>query len=156
MPSIVYSGREEGGSRAFNLWSLGQNIITVEFSHKLQTQKGFLVMCNSQVLWEHAKRKHPMLLHAFLQEQSPYFLMASDNYRTGHNWWQAWCSASPRGQWRTGKMEKTGGKIICGAPVVLTVKGLMIMMMMMITTYLTNTNFFAYFCHKWMEILLFL
>ena len=31
---------------------------------------------------------------------------------------QAWSSASPRGQWRTGKkkMKKTGCKIICGAP----------------------------------------
>ena len=32
-------------------------------------------------------------------------------------------SASPRGQWRTGKMEKTGCKIICGAPTTLAVKG---------------------------------
>ena len=30
-----------------------------------------------------------------------------------------------------GKMEKTGCKIICGAPTTLTVKGLMMMMMMM-------------------------
>ena len=29
---------------------------------------------------------------------------------------QGWSSASPRGQWRTGKMEKTGCKIICGVP----------------------------------------
>ena len=42
---------------------------------------------------------------------------------------QAWSSASPRGQWRTGKMEKTGCKIICGAPTTLAVKGLMMMMM---------------------------
>ena len=41
---------------------------------------------------------------------------------------QAWSSASPRGQWRTGKMEKTGCKIICGAPTTLAVKGLMMMM----------------------------
>ena len=40
---------------------------------------------------------------------------------------QAWSSASPRGQWRTGKMEKPGCKIICGAPSTLAVKGLMIM-----------------------------
>ena len=40
-------------------------------------------------------------------------------------------SASPRGQWRTGKMEKTGCKIICGAQTTLAIKGLM---MMMITT----------------------
>ena len=32
---------------------------------------------------------------------------------------QAWSSAGPRGQWRTGKMEKTGCKIICGAPTTL-------------------------------------
>ena len=43
---------------------------------------------------------------------------------------QAWSSASPRGQWRTGKMEKTGYKIICGAPTTLAVKELMVMMMM--------------------------
>ena len=42
---------------------------------------------------------------------------------------QAWSSASPRGQWRTGKMEKTGCKIICGAQTTLAVKGLMMMMM---------------------------
>ena len=44
---------------------------------------------------------------------------------------QAWSSASPRGQWRTVKMEKTGFKIICGAQMTLAVKGLMMMMMMM-------------------------
>ena len=37
-------------------------------------------------------------------------------------------SASPRGQWRTGKVEKTGCKIICGAPTTLAVKGLMMTM----------------------------
>ena len=42
---------------------------------------------------------------------------------------QAWSLASVRGQWRTGKMEKTGCKIICGAPTTLPVKGLMMMMM---------------------------
>ena len=36
---------------------------------------------------------------------------------------QAWSSASPRGQWRTGKMEDTGCEIICGAPTALVVKG---------------------------------
>ena len=41
---------------------------------------------------------------------------------------QVWSSASPRGQWRTGKMEKTGCKIICGAPTTLAVKGLMMTM----------------------------
>ena len=45
---------------------------------------------------------------------------------------QAWSSASPRGQWRTEKMEETGCKIICGAPTTLAVKGLMMMMMMMV------------------------
>ena len=33
------------------------------------------------------------------------------------------------GSGEQGKMEKTGCKIICGAPVTLTVKGLMMMMM---------------------------
>ena len=35
---------------------------------------------------------------------------------------QAWSLASPRGQWKIGKMEKTGCKIICGAPTTLAVK----------------------------------
>ena len=35
---------------------------------------------------------------------------------------QAWSSPSARGQWRTGNMEETGCKIICGAPTTLTVK----------------------------------
>ena len=34
-----------------------------------------------------------------------------------------------------GKMEKTGCKIICGAPTTLAVKGLMMMIMMMIRVY---------------------
>ena len=42
---------------------------------------------------------------------------------------QAWRLASPRGQWRIEKMEKTGCKIICGAPTTLAVKGLMLIMM---------------------------
>ena len=42
---------------------------------------------------------------------------------------QAWSSSSPRGQWEQGKMEKTGCKIICGAPTTLAGKGLMMMMM---------------------------
>ena len=42
---------------------------------------------------------------------------------------QAWSSASPRGQWRTGEMEKTGCKIICSAPTTLAVKRLMMIMM---------------------------
>ena len=40
----------------------------------------------------------------------------------------------PEGSEEQGKMEKTGSKIICGAPVTLVVKGLMMMMMMMIAT----------------------
>ena len=36
---------------------------------------------------------------------------------------QAWSSASPRGQWRTRKMEKTGCEILCDAPTILAVKG---------------------------------
>ena len=36
---------------------------------------------------------------------------------------QAWSSASPRGQWRTGKMEKTGCEILFDAPTILAVKG---------------------------------
>ena len=43
---------------------------------------------------------------------------------------QAWSSASPRGQWRTGKNGETGCKIICSAPTTLAVKGLMMIMMM--------------------------
>ena len=35
-----------------------------------------------------------------------------------------------KGRAEQGKMEKTGCKIICGAPMTLAVKGLMIMMMM--------------------------
>ena len=35
----------------------------------------------------------------------------------------------PEGSGEQGKMEKTGCKIICGAPTTLTVKGLMMMMM---------------------------
>ena len=36
----------------------------------------------------------------------------------------------PEGSGEQGKMEKTGCRIICGAPTTLVVKGLMIMMMM--------------------------
>ena len=36
----------------------------------------------------------------------------------------------PEGSGEQGKMEKTGCKIICGAPTTLVVKGLMMMMMM--------------------------
>ena len=44
---------------------------------------------------------------------------------------QAWSPPSPRGQWRTGKMEKTGCKIICVAPTTFSVNGLLMMMIMM-------------------------
>ena len=37
----------------------------------------------------------------------------------------------PEGSGEQGKMEKTGCKIICGAPTTLAIKGLMMMMMMM-------------------------
>ena len=40
----------------------------------------------------------------------------------------------PEGSGEQGKMEKTGCKIICGAPTTLVVKGLMMMMMMMMMT----------------------
>ena len=36
----------------------------------------------------------------------------------------------PEGSGKHGKMEKTGCRIICGAPTILAVKGLMMMMMM--------------------------
>ena len=43
--------------------------------------------------------------------------------------WTGLSLASPRRQWRTGKNgQKTGCKIICGAPMTLVVKGLMMMM----------------------------
>ena len=40
----------------------------------------------------------------------------------------------PDGSGKQGKMEKTGCKIICGAPTTLMVKGLMMMMTMMVMT----------------------
>ena len=36
---------------------------------------------------------------------------------------EAWSSASPRGQWRTGKNGETGCEIICGAPSTLADEG---------------------------------
>ena len=39
----------------------------------------------------------------------------------------------PKGSGEQGKMEKTGCKIICGAPTTLAVKELMMMVMMIIT-----------------------
>ena len=41
----------------------------------------------------------------------------------------------PEGSGEQGKMEKTGRKIIYGAPTTLVVKGLMMMMMMMMSTF---------------------
>ena len=53
----------------------------------------------------------------------------------------------PEGSGEQGKMEKTGCKIICGAPTTLVVKGLAMMMMMMtIYQYLRNTSTF------WLQI----
>ena len=45
----------------------------------------------------------------------------------------------PEGSGEQGKMEKTGCKIICGAPTTLAVEGLMMIMMMMMM------NRFSYF-----------
>ena len=44
---------------------------------------------------------------------------------------QAWSSASPRGQWGTGKNGENWLQDICGAPTTLGVKELMMMMIMM-------------------------
>ena len=44
----------------------------------------------------------------------------------------------PKGSGEQGKMEKTGCKIICGAPTTLAVKGLMMMMMM--NVYISKQN----------------
>ena len=46
----------------------------------------------------------------------------------------------PKGSGEQGKMEKTGCKIICGAPTTLALKGLMMMMMMMEETVPRNYN----------------
>ena len=45
----------------------------------------------------------------------------------------------PEGSGEEGKMEKTGCKIICGAPTTLAVEGLM-MMMMMINKYVQQNK----------------
>ena len=44
----------------------------------------------------------------------------------------------PEGSGEQEKMEKTGCKIICGAPTTLAVKGLMMMMMIIVLTYFQN------------------
>ena len=41
----------------------------------------------------------------------------------------------PEGNGEQGKMEKTGCKVICGAPTTLAIKGLMIMMVMCVCVY---------------------
>ena len=46
----------------------------------------------------------------------------------------------PEGSGEEGKMEKTGCKIICGAPTTLAVKGLMMMMMMTQHTLTSSPN----------------
>ena len=47
----------------------------------------------------------------------------------------------PEGSGEQGRMEKTGCKIICGAPTTLVIKGLMMMMMMMIGITFTDAEF---------------
>ena len=49
---------------------------------------------------------------------------------------QAWSSAGPRGQWRTGKNGKNGCEIICGALATLAVKRQMMIMIYIITYYI--------------------
>ena len=46
----------------------------------------------------------------------------------------------PEGSGEQGKMEKTGCKIICGAPTTLAVKGLMMMMMMKVSYVKSSFN----------------
>ena len=52
----------------------------------------------------------------------------------------------PEGSGEQGKTEKTGCKIICGAPTTLAVKGLTIMMMMCACLYTRAPLFFFFFC----------
>ena len=47
----------------------------------------------------------------------------------------------PEGSGEQGKMEKTGCKIICGAPTTLAVEGLMMMMMMYFDVFTTMNLF---------------
>ena len=51
----------------------------------------------------------------------------------------------PEGGGEEGKMEKTGCKIICGAPATLVVKGLMMMMMSFCSLLFIFRCFFIYF-----------
>ena len=51
----------------------------------------------------------------------------------------------PESSGEQGKMEKTGCKIICGAPTSLVIKGLMMMMMMMMIK-LLGGNHYLDFC----------
>ena len=50
----------------------------------------------------------------------------------------------PEGSGEEGKMEKTGCKIICGAPTTLAVKGLMMMMMMRVSSFLDRFPHYAW------------
>ena len=61
---------------------------------------------------------------------------------------QAWSRQVPEGSGEQGKVEKTGCKIIGGAPTTLAVKGLMmIMMMMCLASCLSRVLFAA--CYLW-------
>ena len=51
-----------------------------------------------------------------------------------------WVWQFPEGSGEQGKMEKIGCKIICGAPMTLAVKGLMMTMMMMMTSFNIPTS----------------
>ena len=54
-----------------------------------------------------------------------------------------------------GKIEKTGCKIICGAPTTLAVMGLMIMMMMMMMSKHNSSNHMLLFLFDFLLLLLF-
>ena len=53
----------------------------------------------------------------------------------------------PEGDGEQGKMEKTGCKIICGAPTTHVVKGLMIIMMMMMMMMMTLHNSVTFYSY---------
>ena len=69
--------------------------------------------------------------------QNPLLMVQSqvksdvDDWKTASGNGQAWSLQVPEGSGEQGNMEKTGCKIICGAPMTLMVKGLMLTMMMM-------------------------
>ena len=52
----------------------------------------------------------------------------------------------PEGSGEQGKMEKTGCKIICGAPTTLAVKGLMVMMTIFISDSTDTVSCSRYHC----------